>query len=121
MFASMFAATQQSQVFGNQEMDNIIESRPKKNQGNVIGHSKSRNQATKRPLPATQTRSAAVEPVQEACRLPRHASQPVQPGSATKSKEIPPPRIRSQRLLHKRLSTPITGPGSSKDNEIVIE
>ncbi|GJS68128.1 hypothetical protein Tco_0682693 [Tanacetum coccineum] len=43
-----------------------------------------------------------------------------QPRPRPSSKFIPP-RLKSQIILHKRLSETVKGPGSSLDNEIVLE
>ena len=57
-----------------------------------------------------ETRSAEAQPVQP-------VQQPRQRGAS----QMLPPRMPSQRILHKRLSAPVTGPGSSIGNEILVD
>ena len=57
-----------------------------------------------------ETRSAEAQPV-----------QPVQHPRQRAAAQMLPPRMPSQRILHKRLSAPVTGPGSSIGNEILVD
>ena len=54
------------------------------------------------------TRAASAEPIGMQGRV-RAQPQPL------------PPRMKSQRILHKRLAVPVAGPGSSVGNEIVLD
>ena len=127
----MYAATQQSRVCEKPVMSNIVETRSKKLQRTKIVQTRSKKQprttTTRRGGMFTkkstkrQTRSTKALPVQQPPTLPAHASQLVQAPKARQAPELPPPRIRSQRMLQKRLSAPRTGHRSSKDNGIVIE
>ena len=62
---------------------------------------------TRSGLCLRETRSEPAAHVQDAKELP--------------AKPRIPPRMPSQRLLLKKLSTPLTGPGSSPDNEIIVD
>ena len=63
-----------------------------------------------------QTRSDDAEAVQRGPE-PQALPQPRQRGEAN----MLPPRMPSQRILQRRLSAPITGPGSSVGNEIIVD
>ena len=54
------------------------------------------------------TRAASADPVARQGR-PRAQPQPL------------PPRMKSQRILQKMLAVPVSGPGSSVGNEIVLD
>ena len=57
-----------------------------------------------------ETRSVEAQPV-----------QPVQHPRQRPVAQMLPPRMPSQRILHKKLSAPVTGPGSSIGNEILVD
>ena len=57
-----------------------------------------------------ETRSAEAQPV-----------QPVQHPRQRAAAQMLPPRMPSQRILHKRLSAPVTGPGSSIGYKILVD
>ena len=63
-----------------------------------------------------QTRSAEPQAVQQP-----GVAQPLQQPRQRAAPQLLPPRIPSQRILQKRLSAPLTGPGSSVDNEIILD
>ena len=127
----MYAATQQSQVCGKAAVSNIVETRSKKHQRSQIVEvrpSKAARTTTsgrggniRNISSQRQTRSDQPQPVQVPPTLAAHGSQPVQAPRPRQAAEMPPPRTKSQRILQKRLSAPITGPGSSKDNNIVLD
>ena len=71
------------------------------------GNSGMQGRTTRSGLQQRETRSEPAAHVQQRREIP---AQP----------RIPP-RTPSQRILMKKLSGPLTGPGSSPDNEIVLD
>ena len=133
----ILTATQQSQVRGKGGNSNTVETRSKKHPRSEIFETRSnvakkiarigrttttlaRGGMSSTKTSQRMTRSVVAQAVEQASTLPVAASQPVPALRARQAAEFPPPRVRSQRILQKRLSAPITGPGSSKDNEIVL-
>ena len=124
----ILTGTQQSQVRGKGGNSNTVETRSKKHPRSEIFETRSnvakkiaRGGMSSTKTSQRMTRSVVAQAVEQASTLPVAASQPVQAQRARQPAEFPPPRVRSQRILQKRLSAPITGPGSSKDNEIVLD
>ena len=68
----------------------------------------------------TLTQSRFAEP-QATDQPTRATSAEPQPRVARPRAEPLPLRMKSQRILHKRLSGPITGPGSSMEDKIVLD
>ena len=68
----------------------------------------------------TLTQSRFVAP--QARNEPTRATSAEPQARQARARPQPLPlRMKSQRILHKRLSAPITGPGSSMENEIVLD
>lgn len=74
-----------------------VQERPRISAPPVTVHQPSERPPTQEQRPATQEQ-------------PRHRAPA----------PLVPPRMPSQRILNKKLSTPVTGPGSSVDNLIII-
>lgn len=101
-------ATQESKVVGTSKQASSRTGRG--------GSSATRGGINRRTL--TQSRFAEPQARDQATRA---TSAEPQPRQARPRAQPLPLRMKSQRILHKRLSAPIPGPGSSMEDTIVLD
>ncbi|GKB16009.1 hypothetical protein Tco_0849932 [Tanacetum coccineum] len=134
---SNIAGTQQSQVIRVGEMESLIElttrqgtarqgtlslgARQSRASTSVRGGSQTRARTTTNKVARTQ--KGGFQRASLGARQTRSTTS-VRSGiqlRATTTPQFIPPRMKSQRILHNKVSTSVKGTGSSKDNDIVLE